>query len=193
MSHADAIFINISTWLFVLRISTRIVLSFRFFLFFAYVCTSALIVNSLLNSWYMTTESSWPFIETDCLLMFLVCGWKCTKAVTKSLPWNICAFADISCCAMLLQDRPSTKVQAAPGGGSSLGYLFSGSKDGKWCTPAVSFCHEHGRRLLLKKKKKLVFPWVTIKLLMVVSVLLGLLLYVCMCSCVPRVDHSYWY
>ncbi|XAR51651.1 hypothetical protein NMG60_11006332 [Bertholletia excelsa] len=26
-----------------------------------------------------------------------------------------------------LTDRPSTKVQAAPGGGSSLGYLFGGS------------------------------------------------------------------
>ena len=28
-------------------------------------------------------------------------------------------------------DRTSTKVQAAPGGGSQLDYLFSGSKDGK--------------------------------------------------------------
>ncbi|CAH2045577.1 unnamed protein product [Thlaspi arvense] len=27
-----------------------------------------------------------------------------------------------------LTDRPSTKVHAAPGGGSSLGYLFTGSK-----------------------------------------------------------------
>ncbi|KAI3934036.1 hypothetical protein MKW98_026286, partial [Papaver atlanticum] len=26
----------------------------------------------------------------------------------------------------LQQDRPSTKVHAAPGGGSSLGYLFGG-------------------------------------------------------------------
>jgi hypothetical protein len=34
-------------------------------------------------------------------------------------------------CRAMLQDRPSTKVQAAPGGGSSLDYLFSGSKDGK--------------------------------------------------------------
>jgi len=108
--------------------------------------------------------------------MFLVCGWKCTKGSYKiSTLKYLCI-----CCAML-QDRPSTKVQAAPGGGSSLGYLFSGSKDGKWCTPTVSFRHDHGRRLLLKKKKekkkkKLVFLWVTIKLFMVVSVLLGLLL-----------------
>ncbi|KAK3136643.1 hypothetical protein QOZ80_5BG0439920 [Eleusine coracana subsp. coracana] len=34
-------------------------------------------------------------------------------------------------CGNFLSDRPSTKVQAAPGGGSSLDYLFSGSKDGK--------------------------------------------------------------
>lgn len=26
-----------------------------------------------------------------------------------------------------VQDRPSTKVHAAPGGGSSLGYLFGGN------------------------------------------------------------------
>jgi SPIRAL1-like protein len=32
---------------------------------------------------------------------------------------------------LFAQDRPSTKVQAAPGGGSSLDYLFSGNKDGK--------------------------------------------------------------
>ncbi|CAN6329149.1 unnamed protein product, partial [Urochloa humidicola] len=34
-------------------------------------------------------------------------------------------------CGNFLTDRPSTKVQAAPGGGSSLDYLFSGSKDSK--------------------------------------------------------------
>ncbi|RRT68121.1 hypothetical protein BHE74_00011445 [Ensete ventricosum] len=28
---------------------------------------------------------------------------------------------------LTMQDRPSTKVQAAPGGGSSLGYLFGGA------------------------------------------------------------------
>lgn len=28
----------------------------------------------------------------------------------------------------VLQDRPSTKVHAAPGGGSSLDYLFTGGK-----------------------------------------------------------------
>ncbi|EEC69325.1 hypothetical protein OsI_38423 [Oryza sativa Indica Group] len=33
-------------------------------------------------------------------------------------------------CGNFLTDRPSTKVQAAPGGGSSLDYLFSGNKDG---------------------------------------------------------------
>ena len=31
-----------------------------------------------------------------------------------------------------LQDRPSTKVHAAPGGGSSLGYLFGGGGSGNW-------------------------------------------------------------
>ncbi|XP_078172979.1 protein SPIRAL1-like 3 [Carex rostrata] len=30
-------------------------------------------------------------------------------------------------CGNFLTDRPSTKVHAAPGGGSSLGYLFGGS------------------------------------------------------------------
>ncbi|KAI4314074.1 hypothetical protein L6164_027015 [Bauhinia variegata] len=30
-----------------------------------------------------------------------------------------------------ITDRPSTKVHAAPGGGSSLGYLFGGPGDGK--------------------------------------------------------------
>lgn len=29
-----------------------------------------------------------------------------------------------------VQDRPSTKVHAAPGGGSSLGYLFGGGSGG---------------------------------------------------------------
>ena len=29
-------------------------------------------------------------------------------------------------CGNFLTDRPSTKVHAAPGGGSSLGYLFGG-------------------------------------------------------------------
>jgi SPIRAL1-like protein len=29
-------------------------------------------------------------------------------------------------CGETMQDRPSTKVHAAPGGGSSLGYLFGG-------------------------------------------------------------------
>ncbi|XP_054810037.1 protein SPIRAL1-like 1 [Prosopis cineraria] len=30
-----------------------------------------------------------------------------------------------------ITDRPSTKVHSAPGGGSSLGYLFGGPSDGK--------------------------------------------------------------
>ncbi|KAI9091938.1 hypothetical protein K1719_027873 [Acacia pycnantha] len=30
-----------------------------------------------------------------------------------------------------LTDRPSTKVHSAPGGGSSLGYLFGGPSEGK--------------------------------------------------------------
>ncbi|XP_027361201.1 protein SPIRAL1-like 1 [Abrus precatorius] len=30
-----------------------------------------------------------------------------------------------------ITDRPSTKVHAAPGGGSSLGYLFGGPGEGK--------------------------------------------------------------
>lgn len=54
----------------------------------------------------------------------------------------------------MLQDRPSTKVQAAPGGGSSLDYLFSGSKDGKWCPHAVSSTMSLEERFLLNQKKK---------------------------------------
>ncbi|CAL9086142.1 unnamed protein product [Musa acuminata var. zebrina] len=34
--------------------------------------------------------------------------------------------ADGQNCGNFITDRPSTKVQAAPGGGSSLGYLFGG-------------------------------------------------------------------
>ncbi|TKY50173.1 SPIRAL 1 protein [Spatholobus suberectus] len=34
--------------------------------------------------------------------------------------------ADGQNCGNFLTDRPSTKVHAAPGGGSSLGYLFGG-------------------------------------------------------------------
>ncbi|CAD6253045.1 unnamed protein product [Miscanthus lutarioriparius] len=33
-------------------------------------------------------------------------------------------------CGNFLTDRPSTKVHAAPGGGSSLGYLFGGGPPG---------------------------------------------------------------
>ncbi|XP_050229019.1 protein SPIRAL1-like 3 [Mercurialis annua] len=32
-------------------------------------------------------------------------------------------------CGNFITDRPSTKVHAAPGGGSSLGYLFGGSEN----------------------------------------------------------------
>ncbi|KAI9379440.1 hypothetical protein POPTR_017G095200v4 [Populus trichocarpa] len=35
--------------------------------------------------------------------------------------------ADGQNCGNFITDRPSTKVHAAPGGGSSLGYLFGGS------------------------------------------------------------------
>ncbi|XP_062197127.1 protein SPIRAL1-like 3 [Phragmites australis] len=34
-------------------------------------------------------------------------------------------------CGNFLTDRPSTKVHAAPGGGSSLSYLFGGGAGGK--------------------------------------------------------------
>lgn len=36
-----------------------------------------------------------------------------------------------------MQDRPSTKVHAAPGGGSSLGYLFGGVGGGNWLRYAI--------------------------------------------------------
>ncbi|KDP27263.1 hypothetical protein JCGZ_19962 [Jatropha curcas] len=35
--------------------------------------------------------------------------------------------ADGQNCGNFITDRPSTKVHAAPGGGSSLGYLFGGN------------------------------------------------------------------
>ena len=41
----------------------------------------------------------------------------------------------------MVQDRPSTKVHAAPGGGSSLGYLFGGGSN--WHMPSclhMEFC-----------------------------------------------------
>ncbi|XP_073138434.1 protein SPIRAL1-like 3 [Henckelia pumila] len=37
--------------------------------------------------------------------------------------------ADGQNCGNFLTDRPSTKVHAAPGGGSSLGYLFGGGSN----------------------------------------------------------------
>jgi hypothetical protein len=49
-------------------------------------------------------------------------------------------------------------VQAAPGGGSSLDYLFSGSKDGKWCPHAVSSTMSLEERFLLNQKKKNFIP-----------------------------------
>ncbi|KAI4346693.1 hypothetical protein L6164_007566 [Bauhinia variegata] len=39
--------------------------------------------------------------------------------------------ADGQNCGNFLTDRPSTKVHAAPGGGSSLGYLFGAPPPGK--------------------------------------------------------------
>ncbi|XP_022739332.1 protein SPIRAL1-like 3 [Durio zibethinus] len=38
--------------------------------------------------------------------------------------------ADGQNCGNFITDRPSTKVHAAPGGGSSLGYLFGGGGSG---------------------------------------------------------------
>ena len=38
--------------------------------------------------------------------------------------------ADGQNCGNFITDRPSTKVHAAPGGGSSLGYLFGGGGGG---------------------------------------------------------------
>lgn len=37
------------------------------------------------------------------------------------------SYAAIDTLFAVIQDRPSTKVHAAPGGGSSLGYLFGGN------------------------------------------------------------------
>ncbi|KAF5748922.1 putative SP1L [Tripterygium wilfordii] len=42
-------------------------------------------------------------------------------------PTNNYFRADGQNCGNFITDRPSTKVHAAPGGGSSLGYLFGGS------------------------------------------------------------------
>jgi len=69
--------------------------------------------------------------QTGCLLMYLF------VAEMHNVIYKICTYHEIfvhfmlSSCRAMLQDRPSTKVQAAPGGGSSLDYLFSGGKDGK--------------------------------------------------------------
>jgi len=40
-----------------------------------------------------------------------------------------------------MQDRPSTKVHAAPGGGSSLGYLFGGNWCWCWRSPSYPPCY----------------------------------------------------
>ena len=45
-------------------------------------------------------------------------------------PTNNYVRADGQNCGNFITDRPSTKVHAAPGGGSSLGYLFGGGGGG---------------------------------------------------------------
>ncbi|KAJ9679855.1 hypothetical protein PVL29_021690 [Vitis rotundifolia] len=57
--------------------------------------------------------------------------------VTKQIPAGIHGNlannyyrADGQNCGNFITDRPSTKVHAAPGGGSSLGYLFGGGGGG---------------------------------------------------------------
>ncbi|PON39447.1 Protein SPIRAL1-like [Parasponia andersonii] len=45
-------------------------------------------------------------------------------------PTNNYFRADGQNCGNFITDRPSTKVHAAPGGGSSLGYLFGGGSGG---------------------------------------------------------------
>ncbi|PON73644.1 Protein SPIRAL1-like [Trema orientale] len=47
-----------------------------------------------------------------------------------SSPTNNYFRADGQNCGNFITDRPSTKVHAAPGGGSSLGYLFGGGGGG---------------------------------------------------------------
>ena len=119
--------------------------------------------------------------QTGCLLMYLF------VAEMHNVIYKICTYHEIfvhfmlSSCRAMLQDRPSTKVQAAPGGGSSLDYLFSGGKDGKWCHLLLvqPWAWKKGSCLT----KNLVFPWVTIKLLMV-CMLLGLLVCVHAFVCV---------
>ncbi|KAL9243310.1 hypothetical protein vseg_017212 [Gypsophila vaccaria] len=56
-----------------------------------------------------------------------------TEAVSKAIPAGIQSNsgnnyqrANGQNCGNFITDRPSTKVHAAPGGGSSLGYLFGG-------------------------------------------------------------------
>ena len=56
--------------------------------------------------------------------------------INKEIPAGIqssqaknCYRADGQNCGNFITDRPSTKVHAAPGGGSSLGYLFGNGGD----------------------------------------------------------------
>lgn len=57
----------------------------------------------------------------SCLLWYYV-----LVSVFVSAPVLCCGHT----CFSTMQDRPSTKVHAAPGGGSSLGYLFGGAGNG---------------------------------------------------------------
>ncbi|OAY56928.1 protein SPIRAL1-like 3 [Manihot esculenta] len=52
---------------------------------------------------------------------------KQNTAGTQGNLTNNYARADGQNCGNFITDRPSTKVHAAPGGGSSLGYLFGGN------------------------------------------------------------------
>ncbi|XP_022725719.1 protein SPIRAL1-like 1 [Durio zibethinus] len=51
--------------------------------------------------------------------------------ITKQIPAGINSMhADSQNTGSFITDRPSTKIHAAPGGGSSLGYLFGGGPGG---------------------------------------------------------------
>lgn len=77
----------------------------------------------VIKSWF----SLKTFIEMPQQMVLFSClTSKCCLIITYA---QVC-FIMIDKLPSWLQDRPSTKVHAAPGGGSSLGYLFGGG--GNW-------------------------------------------------------------
>jgi len=77
-------------------------------LFILCLCTSTLIVNGLLNSWYMTTESSWPFIQilfVNVLSLWLKMHKRQLQNLYLEIFVHLLTLAVVRCCRTVRQPR----------------------------------------------------------------------------------------